>query len=246
MLATPMKQIEVHPMLDAAATTLINHRCRRAHLHDLRGGLQAIAGAVELLARLARAGKSDPVLVDRASAIAKSALANHETAIVEMLKQAVPEDEVADAVNFGELIDETLRFLRNDFASKQIKLSIGRCDDLEVRTQKHKLRLLLLGLFTLRIDDCPSAAELAIRLERSDGNAVFALSSPADTHLPDSSSTPRPRELLPPRALVLEWACNWLSRHGARMELRAEHAGRSEIRVYYPLHVAVPEAPAAV
>ena len=94
----------------------VNGRCRRAYLHDLRGGLQAISGAFELLARLARTGRSDPALVDRASAIARSALANHEGAIVEMLKQVVPAEEPTGTVDFGELIDETLQFLRNDIA----------------------------------------------------------------------------------------------------------------------------------
>jgi hypothetical protein len=246
MLPTPMTALDEDQLLDAAVNTLVNGRCRRAYLHDLRGGLQALSGAFELLARLARTGKSDPILLDRASTIARSALANHESAIVEMLKQVVPEEELAGTVDFGELIDETLQSLRNDIACKQITLSVDRCDQLEVLAQRHKLRVLLLGLLTLRIDDCPTGAELIVRLERAENLAVFAVSSVAGAH-PDLSDARPSREPIYPGQVVLEWACKWLSRHGGRMELtRAEHSARSEFRVYYPLRVAVPQVPTTV
>jgi hypothetical protein len=245
MLPTPLKALD-DQVLDAAVATLVNGRCRRAYLHDLRGGLQALSGAFELLVRLARTGKSDPVLVDRASAIARNALANHEGAIVEMLMQVVPEEELAGTVDLGELIDETLQFLRNDIACRRITLSVDRCDQLEVLAQKHELRVLLLGLLTLRIDDCPTGGELIVRLERAENLAVFAVSSVARAH-PDSSDAQSSREPVYPGQVVLEWASNRLSRHGGRMELtRAEHSARSELRVYYPLRVAVPQAPATV
>jgi hypothetical protein len=246
MLPTPMKALDEDQVLEAAVNTFVNGRCRRAYLHDLRGGLQAISGAFELLARLARTGKSDPLLVDRASAIARSALANHETAIEEMLKQVVPSEELVSAVDFGELIDETLQFLRNDIACRQIRLSVDRCDELEVLAPKQELRLLLLGLLTLHIDDCPADAELNVRLERAENLAVFAVSSVAGLH-PDSSDAQRSREPIYPGQVVLEGASTWLSRHGGRMELvGTEHSARSEWRVYYPMRVVVPQPPAMV
>jgi hypothetical protein len=246
MVPTPMKALDEDQLLEAAVNTLVNGRCRRAYLHDLRGGLQAISGAFELLARLARSGKSDPVLVDRASAIARSAFANHEAAIEEMLKQVVPAEEIVGAVDIGELIDETLQFLRNDIACKQLKLTVDRCDELEVLAPKHELRLLLLGLLTVRIDDCPAGAEFIVRLGRAENLAVFAVSSVADPH-PDSSYAQRSREPIYPGQVVLEGASKWLSRHGGRMELMGtEHSARSECRVYYPLRVVVPQPPATV
>jgi signal transduction histidine kinase len=244
MLPTPMKALDEDQILGAAVNTLVNRRCRRAYLHDLRGGLQAISGAFELLARLARTGKSDPVLAERASAIARSALANHEGAIVEMLQQVVPEEEPVGTVDFGELIDETLQFLRNDIACKQIRLSVDRCDELEVLGRQHELRLMLLGLLTVRIDDCPAGAELIVRLARAEGLAVLTVSSIGG---PESSHARQSREPVHPGQVVLEWASKGLSRHGGRIELmRAEHSDRSECRVYYPLRAAVPQAPATV
>ena len=239
-----MKAPEEDQILDAAVSTVVNGRCRRAHLHDLRGGLQAISGAFELLARLARNGRSDPALVDRASAIARSALANHEGAIAELLEQVVPVEEPAGTVDFGEMIDETLQFLRNDIACKQIRLRVDCCDELEVLAQKHELKLMLLGLFTLHLDACPAGAELIVRLERAQSLAVFTVSS---IEGPDSSDAPRSQGPLCPGRVVLEWVSKWLSRHGGRMELmRAEHSARSECRVYYPLHVVAPQVPATV
>ena len=241
MLPMPMKADE-DQLLDAAVNTLVNRRCRRAYLHDLRGGLQAISGAFEVLARLARTGKSDPALAERASAIARSALANHEGAIVEMLQQVVPEEEPVGPVDFGELIDETLEFLRNDIACKQIRLSVDRCDELEVLGQKHELRLMLLSLLTARIDDCPAGAELIVRLVRAEDLAVLTLSSIGG---PESSSARQSRQPICPGQVLLEWASKGLSRHGGRMELmRAEHSDRSECRVSYPLRTVVPQAPA--
>lgn len=242
----PIKASEEDHLLDAAVTTAVNARCRRAYLHDLRGGLQAISGAFELLARLARTGKSDPVLVDRASAIARSALANHERAIVEMLNQVVPDEEPLGTVDFGELIDETLQFLRNDIACKQIRLSVDRCDTLEVLAQRHELRLLLLGLLTLRIDECPPGAELIVRVVRAENLAVVASISVVEPQ-PGSSHIEQSREPIYPGQVVLEWASKWLSRHGGRMEpMRADHSARGESRIYYPLHLVVPQAPATV
>ena len=163
-----------------------------------------------------------------------------------MLKQVVPEEELAGPLDFGELIDEALQFLRNDIACKQIRLSVDRCDELEVLAPKHQLRLLLLGLLTQRIDDCPTGAEFSVRLERAENLAVFAVSSPAAPH-PESSDARPSREPIYPGRVVLEWASKWLSRNGGRMELtRAEHSARSECRVYYPLRVVVPRAPATV
>jgi transporter family protein len=242
MLPMPMSVCDEDQLLEAAVNTVVNARCRRAYLHDLRGGLQAISGAFELLARLARTGKSDPALVDRASAIARSALANHEGAVVEMLKEVVSDEEPLGAVDFGELIDETLQFLRNDIARKQIRLSVNRCDTLEVLTQKHKLRLLLLGLLTLRIDECPPGAELIVTVVRAENLAVVAVIS-APGPQPDASHIEQSPEPIYPGRMVLEWASKWLSRHGGRVEpMRADHSGRGESRIYYPLHLVVPSA----
>jgi len=46
-------------LYEAAARATINERCAPAYLHDFRGSLQALFGALELLGRSARAGGGD-------------------------------------------------------------------------------------------------------------------------------------------------------------------------------------------
>jgi signal transduction histidine kinase len=220
---------EPERLLDAAAKTIITERCQRAYLHDMRGGLQAIAGAFELLAKLARNRESSPALVETASAMAKRALANHESALLEMVQQMTSEDDSAVRVELGALIDDILRFLRNDIACKQIDVNFSHAGDCTVQVQKHKLRLVLLGLIALRIDDCPQGSELVMRLDRADACARLELSSPV---LP---SPPRESRSYEPRELVLDMARQWLSAQGGRLEASGNSPGRCDLTIYYPM-----------
>jgi K+-sensing histidine kinase KdpD len=225
-----MNAIEVDRMLDAAAHRLIIERCRRAYLHDMRGGLQAIAGAFELLTRLAKSGESNPTMVEKASAIARRALANHEHAMLEMVEQITCEkNDSTEAIDLGELINDIIRFLRNDIASKQIGASVSHSGHLIVQAQKHRLRLVLLGLIAQRIDDCPAGAEMRIRLDRSNGNAALELRCAL---APDSRDE---HPALEPHDLVLDMARQWLTTHGGRMELRGDMPGQADLKIFYPL-----------
>lgn len=225
-------------MLDAAAHSLIIERCRGAYLHDMRGGLQAIAGAFELLARLARSGEHNPDVVEKASAIAKRALANHENSMLEMVKQMAGEDGGTASVELGTLIDDILRFLRNDIACKQLEVRFNRTDNTVVRAEKSRLHLILLGLTALRIDDCPAGAELSIRVDRSGGNALIEMGSAimGSAIMSSAITAPSPVEHLSRqrRELVLEMARQWFSAHGGSAELH-ENASRSDLQLSYPL-----------
>jgi signal transduction histidine kinase len=221
-----MSSIEVNQLLAPAAHTIIIERCQRAYLHDLRGGLQAITGAFELLTRLARSGENDPAVVERAATIAKRALANHESAMLEMVHEIMSEDERAAPTDLGELLEDIVRFLRNDFTGKQIEVILSHPRDLIVRVQKHRLRLILLGLIALRIDDCPGGTPLVIRLDRSDGSALLELRSAV---LFQADHSPKPREL------VLGMARQWLYANGGSVEVRSDDSGQSELKIFYPL-----------
>ena len=74
-----MKAVSFTQVLDAAAYALIGERCQQAYIHDIRGGLQAINSAVELLARSVKSPAQNGALLEKASAlghrIAKRSLA---------------------------------------------------------------------------------------------------------------------------------------------------------------------------
>jgi signal transduction histidine kinase len=216
-------------ILDAAVHSIVTERCQRSYMHDIRGGLQAISGAFELLARLAKSGVNDPGMVERASTIAKRAVANHETAVLEMVRQMTAEDDDVAPVGLGELLEDTIRFLRNDIASKQLQLSFSRSGEFVLQVQKRKLRLILLGLIALCIDDSPAGGELTVRLDRSGGDARIEMNSAVAQRAADPSAKPP--------ELVLDMARQWLGAHGGRLELRNEILGRSELKIYYPLPV---------
>ena len=220
-------------MLDAEVHSLIIERCRGAYLHDMRGGLQAIAGAFELLARLARSGEHNPELVEKASAIGRRALANHENFLIEMVKQMTGEDSGTASVELGGLIDDVIRFLRNDIACKQLEVRFLRTGDTMIRAEKSKLHLILLGLIALRIDDCPLGAELSVRVDRSGGNALIEMGSAIMATSPGEQLS-RPR-----RELVLEMARQWLLSHGGSAVLH-ENEFRSDLQLSYPLSAEPP------
>src|ERR1700737_5570393 len=86
-------------VLDAAVQTLINERCHRAYIHDMRGGLQAVYSSLEVLARSAKHGTPNTVLIENASSIAKRAMANHEQALVDIVNQGTRRDGAPRADN---------------------------------------------------------------------------------------------------------------------------------------------------
>src|SRR6202022_2499989 len=100
-------------VLDAAVQTLINERCHRAYVHDMRGGLQAVYSSLEVLARSAKHGAPNAVLIDNASSIAKRAMANHEQALVDIVNQVTGPDDAPTVVNLATLAKRAQRFYPN-------------------------------------------------------------------------------------------------------------------------------------
>lgn len=195
---------------DAAARALIAERCQRTYLHEIRGGLQALSGAVELLTRLARSGDGDGAVVDRAALIAKRALTNHESAMVDMVKQMAGASERAERVDLGLMVDDIVRFLRNDMAARQVEARLEKGPEVCLEIDRNALRFLLIGLFTERIDAAPGG-ELSVRVERRDGEAVLELRSRAGPG-PDPAAADR----------ILELLRHWTAAHGGRLEQRSD------------------------
>jgi signal transduction histidine kinase len=227
---------QIDDVFDAALLTVINDRCRRAYVHDIRGRLQAVYSSFELLARSARQGAADPTLIDNASALAKRALASHERVVLEIVNQTVPEDEPV-VVNVANLIDEIQQFLRNDAASRDVRIVVRGDKNVQVSAALNKLRTLLLALVALSIDALPAGAELQIDIKRVREDACMELRSEmsfgeirsAAALLRDQASVVQPRDL------ILTGAQHWLQKHGGGIVVDRGATLQNVLRIYYPL-----------
>jgi hypothetical protein len=228
-------------VLDAAVQTLINERCHRAYIHDMRGGLQAVYSSLEVLARSAKHGAPNTVLIETASSIAKRAMANHEQALVDIVNQVTGPDDVPTVVNLASLVKQAQQFLRNDALSKGIRLGLSGCDDVLVFSQRNKLRSLILGLLALGIDGLPTGAELWVELRRADGYALLELRSDLTYHdirEAEDLLCHEPVDLCP-QELVLGFARRWITANGGRVEIHSPvGTQQTGLRIYYPLAAA--------
>jgi hypothetical protein len=228
-------------VLDAAVQTLINERCHRAYIHDMRGGLQAVYSSLEVLARSAKHGTPNTVLVENASSIAKRAMANHEQALVDIVNQVTGPDDVPTVVNLASLVKQAQQFLRNDALSKGIRLGLSGSEDVPVFSQRNKLRSLILGLLALGIDGLPTGAELSVELRRADGYALLELRSDLtynDIREAEDLLCHEPVDLCP-QELVLGFARRWIMANGGRVEIHSPvGTQQTGLCIYYPLAAA--------
>src|SRR5580704_5238722 len=104
-----VKPLPISDVLEAAAYAVVGERCRQAHLHDARGELQTLHSTIELLARAAKTPGENAAMAEKASALAKRALANHEKSLVELLNRMTPHEASMATVNVGQLVSEVLR-----------------------------------------------------------------------------------------------------------------------------------------
>jgi hypothetical protein len=228
-------------VLDAAVQTLINERCHRAYIHDMRGGLQAVYSSLEVLARSAKNGTPNTVLIETASSIAKRAMANHEQALVDIVNQVTGPDDVPTVVNLASLVKQAQQFLRNDALSKGIRVGLYGCEDVLVFSQRNKLRSLILGLLALGIDGLPTGAELRVELRRADGYALLELRSDLTYHDIREAEDLLCHEPvdLSPQELVLGFARRWITANGGRVEIHSPvGTQQTGLRIYYPLAAA--------
>jgi hypothetical protein len=205
-----MTDISLSDALDAAAYALVGERCRHAHLHDIRGELQTLQSSLELLARSAKTPADNIALADKATALARRALANHEKALVEFVNQTTPHDEAAVAVDVRDMVNSALRSLRNDAANKSITFKVESAADLRIVAQPYRSRLLIMVLIEIQ-----SAVKWP------------AVRSPEDLW---SSATSQ----VPPHDLLLAVTSRWASANGGRVEPPQDSQSHPALRLYYP------------
>jgi hypothetical protein len=235
-----MNDLRAGDVLDAAVQTLINERCRRAYMHDMRGGLQAVYSSLELLARSAKLAAQNPALIDGAASIAKRAMANYEQSMVTIVNQVTGPDDSPVILNLWTLVEQAQQLLRNDALGKEIVLTLSGRDDLLVFSEPNKLRSLILGLLALGIDASPAGADLHVELSCSEDFAVFELRS----HLTYEAIRGAEELLcrdpvsLKPQELVMGFARQLITANGGRVEIPSATGAQAGLRLYHPLAAA--------
>jgi len=224
-------------VFEAAAYALVGERCRQSYLHQVRGGLQSLHTAVELLVRAAATPGDNPALAERAAALARRALQNHEKSMAELFNELAPMQESADSLNVGEVVAEVLRFIRNDAAGRSITFRVESATDVWVMAQPHKLRLLLLGLVTSLIDAAAPGAVIDVAVARAIPHAMIEFRSgvlcpafPDPQHLWQSGTTPGSAY-----ELLLALTQRWSTANGGRLEPPVDPQVPGALRIYYPL-----------
>jgi hypothetical protein len=225
-------------LLEAAALSLINWRCREAYLHEVRGGLHALYSALELLSRSASGGHGDASLVERATTMARRTMSNYEPLVlktVDSLTALGHEPEKETTVDLGLLTDETLRFLRTDIANKQLELRATIDAGVRVRACRETARQWILGLLLTSVDGSPTGQALGVSVSRHSEQARLVIASAARRDaIPEWEVAPA---VLPSRAdaVILAMARRWAESRGGRVEFAPAGVAGDEIHVYYPL-----------
>jgi signal transduction histidine kinase len=224
-------------LYEAAARSTINERCAPAYLHDVRGSLQALFGALELLGRSARAGGGDLARVEKACDLARRAISRHEKSTIDALQALTSQQSMASAVEVGALTCGVVRFLRNDAANKTIRITVANSKDLYVWADRAKLQMLLAGLLTAAIDETRVGGDLPISIDRVGDDVAVSIGSHAgygDIHAtPDFSRRPTVR--FQPRELTLLFAREFLAANGGRLTVDHGVQPQGLLTMYYPV-----------
>jgi signal transduction histidine kinase len=223
-------------LYEAAARAAINERCAPAYLHDVRGSLQALLGAVELLGRSARAGGGDLARVEKACDLARRAISHHEKSTIYALQVLTSQQSMAAAVEVGALTRNVVHFLRNDAGNRAIRITVASSEDLNVWVDRAKLQTLLAGLITAAIDETQVGGELPISADRAGDDVAVSIGSHAgydDIYsAPDLSRRPSLR--FQPKELTLLFAREFLAANGGRLTVDNGVQPQGSLTIYYP------------
>lgn len=232
-----MNAVPLSDVLEAAAYALVSERCRRAYLHDMRGGLQALHNALELLARSAKTPGANPQLVEKSTALARRAMSTLEKSLTEIVQRMTPRDEPAASINVGDLVGEVLRFLGSDASSRSITFHSAAVPDLCIVAQPNKCRLLILGLCATTIDQLAPGAVLHIAVGRAACDALIEFKADipyAAMRSPQDFWRCAPTTLAP-YELLLALTRRWVSENGGRVELLSGSHLLNALQIYYPI-----------
>lgn len=224
-------------LYEVAARASINERCATAYMHDIRGSMQALFSALELLGRSARKSSTDLDRVEKACALAQRAINFHEKSTLEALHILTLQDVECAEVDVAALMYDVVHFLRNAAANKEVVVSLGGTAALPIAAQRARLQTLMVGMVADAIDSTPAGMELPI-VVGSDGRfAIVSIGTNAGYTAKDSTGYlgGAPDLQLLPHDLTLHFARQFLSNNGGRLEIDTAPPPRGSLRLYYPM-----------
>ncbi len=231
-----MEELELPDLFAAAARATINEHSGAAYVHDIRGTLQALFGAIELLARSAKSG-ADPARTEKACDLAKRALSQHEQSTLRVLELLTLHQAGTTVVDIGALLSEVAHFLRQDSAMREVKVVVSAAaSDLHVSVERAKLQTLLVGLMTDAIEGTPSGAELPVSAQHLGGEVSISIGYAAGYgSWQDMEVTNlRPPSRLRSRDLTLLFAHRFLATNQGRLEIDPAAGPRGTLTLIYP------------
>ena len=239
-----MKAISPIDMLEAAAYALVSEHCSASYAHDIHGGLQAVHDAVELLIRAAKSPAENSTLAEKASALARRAVLNHEQWLADLLDQLTLPPGGPSPVNVGVLVGEVLRFIGNDVASKSLTFRFEAARDIVVLARANKFRMLILGLCSTLADGLAPESVVDVMVSQSKLDALVELRS-----VMPCSAIPHAEDLwrgagaaCSPFELLLTLTQLWAADNGGSLELAGGSQLPNALRLYYPMVSAKLEA----
>ena len=231
-------------LYEVAARATINERCATAYIHDVRGSMQALFSALELLGRSARKGNPDLDRVEKACALAQRAIDFHEKSTLEALHILTLQDVECVEVDVDALMRDVVHFLRNDAANKEVVVSLSGAAARPIVAERARLQTLLVGLVADAIDATPSGTTLPIAVHSEARLAIVSIGSNAGYTFSDRTRSPdgTPDQLLLPHELTLHFARQFLSNNGGRLEIDVATAPQGSLQLYYPMKAEAPGA----
>jgi signal transduction histidine kinase len=225
-------------LYEAAARATINERCAPAYLHDVRGSMHALFGALELLGRSAKAGGGDLARVEKACDLARRVLSRHEKSTIDALQALTSQQSMAAAVEVGILTRDVVHFLRSDAGNKAIRITVASPKELNVWADRAKLQTLLAGLLAAAIDETRVGGELPISIDHVWDDVAVSIGSHAGYDGIHAAPDLLRRSTLrvQPKELTLLFAREFLAANGGRLTVDKDVQPQGSLTIYYPAH----------
>ena len=232
-----MQDVTAVDVFEAAAYALVAKRWRESYVHDARGRQQALQSAVELLLRAANSRGEQLAVSVKAAALARRAMAADEISLIDLLDQVAPQAQAPIALNLVEMLGELLRFMRNDAARKSIEFHLDSGPELFIFTQSKKLRMLLLGLSAVMIDELGNGSRVEFSAKKVELQVHLEIRSSMSW-----PSTGGAKLAWPPAAgptyltssLFLLLSRQWLEENGGEIQTLTLGGPASVLRITYP------------